>query len=66
MSDKFRDDFKRTLRQTINKTTQPALGVEVTAVDIGKIRCRKKLKGACSTSGWRIGAFEWLIVSVKR
>lgn len=38
MSDKFREDFKRTLTQAINRTAQPALAVQITGVDIGKIR----------------------------
>ncbi len=47
MSDQFRDRFKETLKLTINKVTQRAMGVEVIAVDIGKVKvpeeARKRL-----------------------
>ncbi len=44
MSDQFRDRFKETLKQTINRITQRAMGVEAIAVDIGQIKAPEEAR----------------------
>jgi regulator of protease activity HflC (stomatin/prohibitin superfamily) len=38
MSDKFRQDFREMLKMIVNTTTRNAMGVEVVAIDFGKLK----------------------------